>query len=145
MNFEFTEEQIMVRDSVARFIQDDYGFDGRQSIAASEEGISRDVWGTFAELGWLTVPFSEEDGGFGGSAVDLIIVMEEFGKGMVVEPFIVTAVLSGSLISALGTEEQKEEMLPAIMEGRLQLACANSESGSRYNLSNRPRRFDLSF
>ena len=65
MNFEFTEEQVMVRDSVARFIQDDYSFDGRQSIAASEEGISRDVWGTFAELGWLSIPFAEEHGGFG--------------------------------------------------------------------------------
>ena len=66
MNFEFTEEQIMLRDSVARFIQDDYSFDARKDIAQSEEGMSRDNWGTFAELGWLSIPFAEEHGGFGG-------------------------------------------------------------------------------
>ena len=87
MNFDFSEEQVMLRDSVARFIQDDYSFDTRRKIAASETGMSQDNWQTFAELGWLSIPFAEEHGGFGGDAKDVSLIMEELGKGLVVEPF----------------------------------------------------------
>ncbi len=86
MNFDFSEEQIMLRDSVARFVQDDYTFDTRQAIAASESGMSAENWQTFADLGWLSIPFAEEHGGFGGEAVDVMLVMEELGKGLVLEP-----------------------------------------------------------
>ncbi len=82
MNFDFTEEQGMLRDSVARFVQDDYDFDTRRAIANSDEGMSRENWQTFAELGWLSVPFAEEYGGFGGSPVDVMVMMEELGKGL---------------------------------------------------------------
>ena len=77
MNFNFTEEQVMLRDSVARFIQDDYDFDARQRIAGSAEGMSLDYWRAFADLGWLSIPFAEEHGGFGGDAVDVMLVMEQ--------------------------------------------------------------------
>ncbi|MEE4193096.1 MAG: acyl-CoA dehydrogenase family protein, partial [Halieaceae bacterium] len=76
MNFDFSEEQVMLRDSVARYIQDDYDFDTRNKVVASEEGFSRENWQTFAELGWLSIPFAEENGGFGGSPVDLMLIME---------------------------------------------------------------------
>ena len=98
MNFDFSEEQVMLRDSVARFIQDDYDFDARRRIAASEEGMSRENWKTFAELGWLSIPFAEEHGGYGGSAVDVMLLMEQFGRGLVLEPYLATVLLFGGLL-----------------------------------------------
>ena len=86
MNFEFSEEQVMLRDSVARFVQDDYDFDTRRKIAGSDQGMSRDKWQMFAELGWLSIPFAEEHGGFGGGEQDVMVVMEQLGRGLVVEP-----------------------------------------------------------
>lgn len=135
MDFSHTEEQQMLQESVQKFVQKNYDFETRKQIIASEKGYSEENWQLFAELGWLTVPFTEDDGGFGGSAVDLIVMMEEFGKAMLVEPYTPTAVISGGLISALGSTEQKAELLPKIMEGTLQLACAYAENGSRYNLA----------
>ena len=98
MNFDFTEEQVMLRDSVARFIQDDYSFETRQTIAATDEGMSRDNWQTFAELGWLSIPFAEEHGGFGGNAVDVMLMMEQLGRGLVLEPYLATVLLFGGLL-----------------------------------------------
>lgn len=135
MNFDFTEEQIMVRDSVARFIQDDYSFDGRQSIAASEEGISRDVWGTFAELGWLSIPFAEEHGGFGGGAVDVMLVMEQLGKGLVLEPYLATVLLFGGLLQEGGNAELQGEYIPKIIDGSCLGAFAYLERQSRYAMA----------
>lgn len=135
MDFTFTDEQQMLQDSVRKYVRDNYDFDTRKKILESTRGYSDEVWQVFAELGWLTVPFSEEDGGFGGSAVDLMVMMEEFGKGLVVEPFVPTAVIAGGLISALGSAQQKADLLPKIMQGSCQLACAFSEVDSRYNLA----------
>ena len=126
----------MLQEIVQKFVQKSYDFHTRNKIIASERGYSEEHWQLFAELGWLTVPFSEADGGFGGSAVDLILMMDEFGKAMLVEPFVPTTVIGGGLISALGSEEQKAEFIPQVMEGNLQLACAYAETGSRYNLAN---------
>lgn len=125
----------MLQDSVRKFVQNQYDFDTRKEILASEKGYSEQNWSLFAELGWLTVPFAEDDGGFGGRATDLMVMMEEFGKGMVVEPYIPTAVISGTLISELGSAEQKSDLIPGIMEGAAQFATAYAETGSRYNLS----------
>lgn len=135
MDFSYSDEQQMLQDSVQKFVKGQYDFDTRKKVIESDKGFSADYWNLFAELGWLTVPFKEEDGGFGGLAVDLMVVMEEFGKGMVVEPFLATAVLSGGLISELGNDAQKQELLGAIMEGKLQLATAYAEADSRYNLA----------
>ena len=99
MNFDYTEEQQMVRDSIARFVQDDYDWDTRRAIVDSDKGMSRQNWQTFAELGWLSIPFSEADGGFGGNIVDMSVVMEEMGKGLVVEPFFPTVVLFGGVVA----------------------------------------------
>ena len=135
MDFSYSDEQQMLQDSVQKFVKGQYDFDTRKKVIGSDKGFSDEYWRLFAELGWLTVPFREADGGFGGSAVDLMVVMEEFGKGMVVEPFLATAVLSGGLISELGSDAQKQDMLGAIMEGKLQLATAFAEADSRYNLA----------
>jgi alkylation response protein AidB-like acyl-CoA dehydrogenase len=135
MDFSYSEEQQMLQDSVSKFINKDYDFDSRWKITDSPKGYSEVHWKLFAELGWLMVPFSEEQGGFGGSAVDLIVVMEEFGKGMVVEPFIATAVMAGGLIAEAGSDKQKKSLLEPLMDGKLQLAFAFTEPQSRFNLT----------
>lgn len=136
MDFSLSSEQQMMQDSVSRFVLNDYDFDTRRKILESAAGFSQKNWNLFAELGWLMVPFTEEDGGLGGSMVDLMLVMEEFGKGMVVEPFLATAVMAGGLIASVGNQEQKNDYLPRIMEGQLQMAFAYAEPQSRYNLNN---------
>ena len=95
MDFSYTEVQQMLQDQVQKFVQKSYDFETRNKIIASEKGFSEENWSLFAELGWLTVPFTEEDGGLGGSAVDLMVMMEEFGKANLVEPYLPNAVLAG--------------------------------------------------
>lgn len=136
MDFSFSEEQQMLQESVQKFVHKNYDFETRKGIIADPRGYSTANWSLFAELGWLTVPFTEADGGFGGSAVDLMVMMEEFGKGMVVEPFVATAVLSGSVVAGLGDAAQKGDLLAQVMAGEIQLACAFSEPQSRYQLAN---------
>jgi len=136
VDFSYSEEQQMLQDSVQKFVQRHYSFDDRNAILASPKGYSEECWSLFAELGWLTVPYSEDDGGFGGLATDLMVLMEEFGKAMVVEPFVPTAVLGGGIIAALGDATQKETLLSPVMEGQLQLACGLYEADGRYNLAN---------
>ncbi|GAB1266517.1 acyl-CoA dehydrogenase family protein [Aurantivibrio infirmus] len=135
MDFSYSEEQQMLRDSVAKFVSNDYDFDTRRKIVESEGGFSKDNWKLFAELGWLMVPFKEEDGGLGGTATDIIGLMEELGKGIVVEPILATVIMSGGIIAETGSAEQKTELLGAIMEGTLQLGLAFNEPQSRYNLA----------
>ena len=134
MNFDFTEEQQMVRDSIARFVQDDYDWDTRKAIVASEKGLSADNWKLFAELGWLSIPFAEEHGGFGGNIVDLSVVMEELGKGLVVEPYFPTVVLFGGLIARAGNDAQQAEWLPRVIGGDVLGGFAYVERQSRFAL-----------
>lgn len=135
MNFDFSEEQVMLRDSVARFIQDDYDFDTRRRIAASAEGMSRENWKTFAELGWLSIPFAEEHGGYGGSAVDVMLLMEQFGRGLVLEPYLATVLLFGGLLEKAGSGDQKGEFIPRIIAGECLGAFAWLERQSRFELA----------
>ncbi len=135
MNFDFSEEQVMLRDSVARFIQDDYSFDARRKIAASDRGMSAEHWQTFAELGWLSVPFAEEHGGFGGGPVDVMVMMEEFGKGLVLEPYFATVILFGGLLQRAGSAEQQASYIPRIIDGKCLGAFGFAERQSRYELA----------
>ncbi len=135
MNFDFSEEQLMLRESIARFIQDDYSFDYRREISQSALGMSEHIWKKFAELGWLSIPFSEDCGGFGGGPVDISVIMEEFGKGLVLEPYMPTVLLFGKLIDAAGSEGQRSDFIPPIINGELLGAFAYLERQSRYELS----------
>jgi len=135
MDFSFTEEQTLLRNTVQRFIQDRYDFETRKAILASESGWREDYWAQYAELGLLAAPFSEELGGLGGTNVDAMIVMEEFGKGLVVEPYLPTVVLGGAFLKHGGTAAQKEELIPQIIDGSLKLAIAFAEPQGRYNLA----------
>ncbi len=135
MNFDFTEEQGMLRDSVARFVQDQYDFDTRNQVVAAEEGFSRENWQTFAELGWLSIPFAEEDGGYGGGPIDTMVVMEELGRGLVAEPFMATVLLFGGLIQKAGNAAQREAWLGRVIGGEVQGAFAFLERQSRFELA----------
>jgi alkylation response protein AidB-like acyl-CoA dehydrogenase len=103
-------------------------------MRSSEEGFSRDYWKQMAELGWLALPFSEEQGGIGGSAVDTMVLMEAFGAGLVLEPYLTTVVMGGSALRAAGTETQIEELVPQIVEGELMLTVAYAEPQARFDL-----------
>lgn len=135
MDFNFTEEQTAVQDTLRRFIDKDYGFEQRRALAKSAEGFSRAHWRQFAELGLLALPFPEEFGGMNGSAVDTMMVMEAFGRGLVLEPYLATVILAGGLIRDAGSQAQKEDLLPAIAGGDLLIALAHCEPGTRYELN----------
>ncbi|MBO6556906.1 MAG: acyl-CoA dehydrogenase family protein [Pseudomonadales bacterium] len=135
MDFSFSEEQSLLQDSVQRFIQNDYTFDSRQKLLKTDDGFSRDNWANFAELGWLALPFSEESGGFGGTSVETMILMEEFGKGLVVEPYVSTVIMAGSVIEAGGTAAHKEGALAEIMAGTKLASLAYVEPQARFNLA----------
>lgn len=135
MDFSFSDEQTLLQDSIERFIQNDYPFAARQKVIKQDPGFNPALWAQFAELGWLGVPFSEADGGFGGSAVDTMIVMEQFGKGLVVEPFLATVVLAGGALKAAGNQAQKDTYLAGIIDGSTQAALAFVEPQARYNLA----------
>lgn len=134
MDFELSPEQRMLKDSVARFVQDEYEFVRCRAVVESEEGFSREHWRTFAELGWLGIAVPETYGGLGGDAVDIMIVMEAFGRGLVPEPYLTTAVVGSGLLRTLGSESQKKALLPKLVEGELLLAPALAEPQSRYDL-----------
>ena len=135
MDFSFSDEQTLLRESVSRFITNDYGFESRQKHSRSDAGYSLENWQTFAELGWLGVPFSENHGGFGGGAVETMLMMEEFGKGLVVEPYLATVVACGSALNGFGSEDQKSSFIPEIIDGSKLWALAFAEPQGRFNLA----------
>ncbi len=135
MDFDFSEEQRLLKESVERLVADRYQFEQRKKYMAEPDGWSRELWGQYAELGLLGLPFSEELGGFGGGAVETMIVMEAFGRGLVLEPYLATVVLGGGLIRRAATDEQKPALVPDIAQGKLRLAFAHVERQSRWNLA----------
>jgi alkylation response protein AidB-like acyl-CoA dehydrogenase len=135
MDFSFSDEQGLLKDSVERFVQQEYQFSARQKLVKTERGFSEKNWQTFAELGWLGVPFAEADGGFGGGPIETMLIMEQFGRGLVVEPFVPTVVLAGGMLAAVGKTAQKERYLAPIVAGTLQAAFAFAEPQGRFNLA----------
>jgi len=135
MDIQFTEEQELLRSSVQRLLRDQYDFEARRKIVASEEGFSRKQWDAFAELGLLAAPFSEDAGGLGGGPLATMIIMHEFGRHLVVEPFVETVVLAGGLIEHAGTPEQKQGFIPGIIDGSKIWTLAWTEKESRFDLA----------
>lgn len=135
MDFSFSEEQRLLAESVQKFVQNSYTFEARQKLLKSEEGFSRDHWRTFAELGWLALPFAEEAGGLGGTPIEMMILMEEFGKGLVVEPYLASIVLAGTVLAEGGSAEQRQGALADIIAGEKLAALAFVEPQARYNLA----------
>src|SRR5437588_898007 len=133
MDFDLTEEQRLLRDSVERLLADHYGFDKRRAYLAEPEGWSRGLWAQYAELGLLGLPFSEDYGGFGGGPIEVMLVMEAFGRVLALEPYLATVVLGGTALRLAGNEEQKSTILPKIAEGGMILAFAHGEWQARYD------------
>lgn len=135
MDFDFSEEQRLLRDSVDRLLADHYAFDKRRAYLAEPDGWSRALWSQYAELGLLGLPFAEEHGGFGGGGIELMLVMEAFGRVLVLEPYLATIVLAGTALRLAGSAAQQAALLPQVAEGKLVLAFAHGERQARYDLS----------
>jgi alkylation response protein AidB-like acyl-CoA dehydrogenase len=136
MDFSLNELQTMMADSVGKFIDNEYDFDTRQEYAGSERGFSDDVWKTFAELGWMAVPFAEEDGGLGGGPAEIMVLMQSLARGLVVEPYIANVILAGGILKRFANETQKEQWLHPMIAGELQATLAFNEPQARYELAN---------
>ena len=134
MNFELSDEQRMIQQNVERFVEDNYDLNTRVALSSKSPGFSTEYWQSMAELGWLGLPFEEEDGGFGGNQIDVLVVMEQFGRGLVLEPYLASIVMGGGALKRGGSEALKREMLPGVIEGSLQLAFAYAEMQSRFDL-----------
>jgi pimeloyl-CoA dehydrogenase small subunit len=134
MNFDLTEEQQLLADSLKRYLANEYSIDARAKIVDSPTGSSEAVWAAFAEMGLLGVPFAEEHGGFGGTAVDVMLVMEALGEGLVVEPYWVNVGLAGRLVARGGSVAQQKRILPELIQGKHRLAFAHTERAARYDL-----------
>lgn len=132
MDFSYSDEQRMLKDMVDRVVADQYGFEDRSKIVASEAGYSPELWNQFAELGLLAVPFSEAAGGFDGGGAELMVVAEGFGRGLVVEPYLSAVVLAGTLIDALAGD-RAAELLEPVIAGETRYALACYEPDGRYD------------
>ncbi|MGI9204765.1 MAG: acyl-CoA dehydrogenase family protein [Woeseiaceae bacterium] len=136
MDFSLSEEQAMLADSIGRFINTSYDFETRQKIAAGDGGFSLEMWRNFAELGWTAVPFAEEDGGLDGGPIELMLMMEQFGRGLVVEPFLANIVLAGGVLRRTAEAGQKAKWVAPLIAGELQAAFAVIEPQSRFDVAN---------
>ena len=134
MNFDLSEEQQLLKDSVDRFVSDNYDLYARQKLSKNEAGFSDTYWQTMAELGWLGVIIPEAHGGFGGTQADTMVLMEAFGKGLVLEPFFASAVLGTRAIVGGGSTELQTKLLPELMSGTCRLSLAYAEEQSRFDL-----------
>ncbi len=135
MDFDFSEEQRLLKESLDRLIRDRYAFEQRKSYAQSPEGWSRELWAQFAEFGLLGLPFEERHGGSAGGPVETMIAMEAFGCALVLEPYLATIVLGGGFLRHGGSAEQCADLIPKIADGSLIIAFAHTERQSRYDLN----------
>src|SRR5262245_17404654 len=134
MDFDLSEEQRLLKESVDGLLTDSYDFDARKKYMKEKGGWSKAVWGKLAEQGLLGLPFAEADGGFGASGVETMIVMEALGKALVLEPYLATVVIGGGFLRHGGSDAQKAAYVPSIIDGSKTFAFAQVEKNSRYDL-----------
>lgn len=134
MDFELSEEQQLLKDSIEGLLGDKYDFEIRKKLLASADGWSREIWKQYAELGILGLPFAEEHGGIDGGPVETMIVMEQIGKALALEPYLPTVILAGGLLRRFGSDAQKNKYLPEVAAGNITGAFAYGERQSRYDL-----------
>jgi alkylation response protein AidB-like acyl-CoA dehydrogenase len=135
MDFSFTEEQTLLRNSVSKYLADNYAFDAWRKFTRNDIGRDPKHWQQFAELGLFAVTLPEDHGGLGGGAVETMIIAEELGRALVVEPYVPTVVIGGGLLKYAGSDAQKEEWLPKIAGGETIMSFAFAEAQGRYNLA----------
>ncbi len=135
MDFDLSEEQRLLQDSVTRLMADRYSFEARKSFLRQPAGWNAELWAQYAELGLLGLPFAEAHGGFGGGPVEVMLVMQQIGRALALEPYLATVVLGGTAVRLAGSDAQQSAILPAVAEGRLKLAFAHGERQARYDLT----------
>ncbi len=133
MHLSLSEEQQLLKDGVARFVEENYSIDRLRELRDTEQPLDRERWQQLAELGWLALPFDEADGGFGGSALDLMVLMEQFGRGLVTDPYLVNVVICGAFLRS-ASEAVRSEFLPPMIAGESQWGFAFAEPESRFRL-----------
>ena len=135
MDFDLTEDQRLMVESVGRLLADTYAFEQRKALLGTGRGWSEALWSQYADLGLLGLPIPEEHGGFGGGAVEVMLLMQEFGRRLVLEPYLATVVLGATAVRLAGDAEQQGEILPAIAAGTMRLAFAHYERQARYDMT----------
>jgi alkylation response protein AidB-like acyl-CoA dehydrogenase len=130
LNLQYDSEHVMLRDSAERLLASRFDFRTFQKLIDGERGWTPELWQTFAELGWLGLPFTEADGGAGGGATEIAILMEAFGKYLVVEPYLASVVLGGGLVAALGTAAERKALLEPMIAGQTRFAFAHDDAGA---------------
>ena len=135
MDLSISEEQSAIRDVISRFIENEYDFEKRMSIAEGDTAFDSDVYNFFVEQGFTAIPFSEEDGGLNGGPVETMLIMKEIGRGLVLEPYLENVILAGGILKRLATDDQKSKWLSNIINGELQSTLAFTEPQSRFNLN----------
>ncbi|MDX1735475.1 MAG: acyl-CoA dehydrogenase family protein [Halioglobus sp.] len=136
MDFSLTEEQVLLRDSVEKYVAENCSVERHRALAATEAGFDPQAWSQFAELGWLAVPFAETHGGFDGGAVDVMVICEALGKALVREPYLHTVITCGGFLQRGGSNAQQAQYIPWIIDGSAQWAFAFAERGSDFDLAN---------
>jgi alkylation response protein AidB-like acyl-CoA dehydrogenase len=133
MDFSFNQEQTLLRESVRKFVEKDYGFEARRGLMKTDLGFSAAHWKNMADLGWTAIPFSEADGGLGGRPVDSMIVLEELGKGLVLEPFLASVIFAGGFLRN-ASAALKTRWLTPLIAGDAIGAVAYAEPDARFDL-----------
>jgi alkylation response protein AidB-like acyl-CoA dehydrogenase len=134
MDFDYSEEQRLLSETLRKFLNTGYTFDARDKLTKTPAGYSEDVWAALAEMGILGVPFAAELGGFGGTTVDMMVVMEALGEALVVEPYLATVGLGGQFVARGGTDAQRQRILPSLIQGKTKMAFGHLPQGGRYDL-----------
>lgn len=135
MDFSLNEFQSMLADSVDKFVSNEYSFEQRQANSDCDQGYGVDTWQTFCDLGWTALPLSEADGGLDGGPIETMLLMQQFGRGLVVEPYLANIVLAAGILRQLADDAQKEKWLAPLVEGQLQAAVAIAEPQNRYEFA----------
>lgn len=136
MDLNYSDEQLLLKESAERFLKDRYDFEKRNKIIASETGVDAAIWSEMADLGWLALPFAEENGGLGGGPAEISLIMEAVGRALMVEPYLSSAILAGGLVEKLGSEEQRAEILGGLIAGTSRPALAHAERQTGFDLCN---------
>ena len=132
MNLDYNEEQIMLREQIQKFCESEYDFYKREEVIKSDKHFDAEVWKLFADQGWLSMPFSEESGGLGFGPIELSILFEEFGKALVIEPYLATVVLSGTLLDK-STYAEKIDLIDKISSGDMHISLGYAEADKGYD------------
>jgi alkylation response protein AidB-like acyl-CoA dehydrogenase len=135
LNFDLSSEQLLMKEAAERYLRDAYSFDARRRILASDEGVSREVWRRMGEFGWLALPLSEAAGGMGGTPADIMVLAEQMGRALVVEPWFASVLLAGRLVDRLGSPDQKKRVLGPMLAGDTFLGFAHLEADARFELT----------